>query len=57
MMGGGMVSSRADANDDGFVTRAEADASARRYFTFLDLNNDGVLAGKELPGFGRRRGG
>ena len=35
--------SRIDANDDGFVTRAEASASFERIFADLDTNNDGKL--------------
>lgn len=45
----GMAFGRMDLNDDGVVSRDEADRSARRLFTFLDLNEDGVLAGKEMP--------
>jgi hypothetical protein len=34
---------RIDANEDGFVTRAEASASFERIFADLDSNNDGKL--------------
>jgi hypothetical protein len=48
----GMAFDRTDANDDGVVTRDEAERAAKRMFAFLDLNGDGVLSGKELPAHG-----
>ena len=48
-IGGGIMMKRADLNDDGVVSREEADRAAKRLFAFLDLNGDGVLSGKELP--------
>lgn len=42
-----------DANGDGKVTRAEAEASAKARFDQLDANKDGKLTGDELPGKGR----
>ena len=44
--GGGMM--RADADGDGVVTWAEAQAAATERFQKLDTNRDGVLSGDEM---------
>ena len=48
---------KADANNDGTITKAEflADADAR--FARLDANKDGKIAKDERPGGGEGRGG
>ena len=51
--GGGMMM-RADANDDGVVTRAEALAGER--FDRMDANGDGRLTVDELPAMRMGRG-
>ncbi|QNA83334.1 hypothetical protein G4G27_04435 [Sphingomonas sp. So64.6b] len=50
--GGGMM--RADTDNDGAVSRAEARAQAEARFARMDTNNDGQLAGDELKHRGRR---
>jgi len=45
---------RADANMDGKISRAEADAQARQRFDRLDANHDGFLTPDEMPGPGAR---
>lgn len=54
--------SRVDANNDGFVTRAEAQAEAERVFAELDTDNNGKLDSADRAHGGRhvvvhRRGG
>lgn len=44
---------RLDADGDGRITRAEMDAGARRLFSRMDPNGDGVATADERPGFGR----
>lgn len=45
---GGMGFEMMDANKDGKVTRAEADAMHRAHFKKMDSNGDGVLTRKEV---------
>ena len=45
---------RADANNDGQITRAEWVQAATARFDRLDANKDGKLVGEELP---RKQGG
>lgn len=45
--GGGLM--RADANNDGVVTRDEARAAADALFARFDRNNDGRLTADEMP--------
>lgn len=45
---------RADANMDGKISRAEADAQASQRFDRLDLNHDGFLTPDEMAGPGAR---
>ena len=44
--GGGMM--RADANGDGIVTWAEAQAAATKRFQKFDVNRDGMVSGDEI---------
>jgi Ca2+-binding EF-hand superfamily protein len=45
-----------DADGDGQVTRAEAQASAKARFAGLDKNSDGKITADERKGAGRRGG-
>lgn len=42
-----------DANDDGYITRAEASSAFERIFADLDTNNDGKLDDADRPRFER----
>ncbi len=52
--GGGMGLMRADANHDGAVSRAEAEADAGARFDAMDLDKDGFLSADEMKGPGAR---
>jgi Ca2+-binding EF-hand superfamily protein len=55
--GGGMARLlEADSNDDGQITKAEAEAHRGAKFDELDQNNDGVLGPDERPAKKGRRG-
>lgn len=47
MMRGGFDASMADANNDGTVTKAEAQAAALTMFTRVDTNKDGTITAAE----------
>ena len=46
----------ADANKDGKVTKAEAQAQADAHFAKLDTNKDGVITKEERPHHGKKDG-
>ncbi|HEU0044592.1 hypothetical protein [Sphingomonas sp.] len=54
--GGGMLM-RADANNDGVLTREEAIAQATERFDRMDLDRDGKLTREELQQVGQRMRG
>ena len=45
----GMMFDMLDTNDDGALTRAEADRMTAKRFKRMDKNSDSVLTGDELP--------
>lgn len=51
--GGGMMM-RADTDNDGVITKAEALAQAAQRFDRMDLNRDGKLTRDELDQVGQR---
>ena len=50
--GGGMGMMRADTNNDGMISKAEATAQSNARFDRLDTNKDGTLTADELQGPG-----
>ncbi|HVY86428.1 MAG TPA: EF-hand domain-containing protein [Caulobacterales bacterium] len=46
--GGGGMMMRADANNDGVISRAEYDAQGDRMFNHLDANHDGSISQDEI---------
>ena len=52
--GGGMGMLRADTNNDGMISKAEAEAQAGARFDAMDVNKDGFLAPEEMTGPGAR---
>ena len=52
--GGGMGLMRADTNNDGMISKAEATAQATTRFDAMDANHDGVLSPDERKGPGGR---
>ena len=52
--GGGMGMMRADTNNDGMISRAEATAQASSRFDAMDTNKDGTLGPDEMQGPGGR---